>query len=129
MEMVDGFGAMGGRHEHVPKARGPRLGFQLLDELDHLPAIARLLLFLVAGFIGIDMLVHESAEPLQHFLATRGIVELHVGLVLPALGWRDHSARKAPGNWRKEGSEAIDKTGLQGDRKPCRFFRHIEGHG
>src|SRR3546814_9063761 len=49
------------RHEQVPDARGFRLGLQILDDLDHLPAIAGAVLLLVGCHGGADLALDDFA--------------------------------------------------------------------
>ena len=49
------------RHEQVPQPFGARLGLQLLDHRQHLPAVALALLRVIIGDARADLRVHERA--------------------------------------------------------------------
>jgi hypothetical protein len=65
------------RHEHVPEAFGLRLGFQILQNRDHLPTRALLVLLLVDRHRRADALVHEGLNPVEPFLLLAGQREIH----------------------------------------------------
>src|SRR5260370_14477681 len=65
------------RHEHVPQTFGPRLFLQILQDRDHLPTLAGLVLLLVDRHRGPDMLVHERLHPVEPFALTVRHVEVH----------------------------------------------------
>ncbi len=58
------------RHEHVPQTFGPRLFLQVLQDRDHLPALACLVLLPVDRHGGADMLVHERLHTVEPFALT-----------------------------------------------------------
>src|SRR4030095_12982092 len=60
--LVDMLQRATGRHEQVPQARVTRLGLQVLDQLQRLPAIAGIDLFLIVRDSGADVLVDELAD-------------------------------------------------------------------
>ncbi len=71
---------LGMRQKQVPKIRGLGFLLQILDDLGHLPGIARAPIFLqflvVQGFRRIDMVIHELGDPLlqiANFLTVRKI--------------------------------------------------------
>src|SRR4051794_4782830 len=65
------------RHEHVPEALGPRLLLQFLDDRNHLPARAGLVLLAIGRHSGADMLVHERLLSIEPFALTVRHVEVH----------------------------------------------------
>ena len=67
----------GRRHEHVPEAFGPRLLLQVLEDRDHLPARAFLVLLLVDRHRGPDMRVHERLHAVEPFFLALRHIEVH----------------------------------------------------
>src|SRR5436309_9107475 len=67
----------GRRHEHVPEAFGARLLLQFLDNRNHLPALAGLVLLPVDRHRGAHMLGHERFDAAEPFLLAIRHIEVH----------------------------------------------------
>src|SRR3546814_552598 len=70
-----------GRHEQVPDAGFLRLGLQILDDLDHLPAVARLVLLVISRNGGAHLALDEIAHPVAPIDLPVGEVEIHLGIL------------------------------------------------
>ena len=69
------------RHEQVPDAGVPRLGLQLLDDLDDFPAVARGVLRLVGGDCGANFALDEIAYPVAPIDLPVGEIEIHARIL------------------------------------------------
>ena len=61
-------------------SRGPRPWLQVLDNRDGLPAVALGNLLIIQGFMGVNVFIHEGAEPTLEVFDFGRVIEVHQGL-------------------------------------------------
>ena len=84
------------RQEKIPKPSRAGFRLQLFDDGHRLPASSIGDLSVIERFVRIDMLVHESGEPLLQFLNLRGVCKVHSRIVTQCVagckGWMEEGA-------------------------------------
>src|SRR5207247_8316292 len=69
------------RPPQVPKTRGARLGFQLLDDRHDLPALVAARVPVPLVLVWIDVLLHERVDALAQLLHLGRVIEVHAALL------------------------------------------------
>ena len=75
---VDMLQRAAGRHEQVPQPGFVRDRFQILDQRDRLPAVARIDLFFILADSGADVAVEKQAHPVAEERLAFRKVKIHV---------------------------------------------------